>query len=123
MKTLILICCIILATMPWLPAFKKIPSSIHEEIRKRIAAYAATRPWGTSYKLHLHFKGTFCYLGTVEENDHVYPLGRLRYFHMDKWSLDFYTYSNERYEPCFLPNGKQFGSLEMAVEACELYLV
>jgi hypothetical protein len=36
--------------------------------------------------------------------------------------IAFYTYSNERYEPCLFPNGEWCGSLEQAIAICEVYL-
>jgi len=39
-------------------------------------------------------------------------LCRLRHFGPDRWSLAFYTYSQERYEPAF------FGSGEATVRSC-----
>lgn len=33
-------------------------------------------------------------------------LVRLRRFSIDRWSVAFFTYGNERYEPCCFPNGE-----------------
>jgi hypothetical protein len=72
--------------------------------------------------LQLRFKNQFCYLDGAKKGEDTFPLGRLRYFGPDTLSLDFYTYSNDRYEPCMFPNGQWFGSLEDAIAICELYL-
>jgi hypothetical protein len=52
----------------------------------------------------------------------AFPLGRLRYFSHDRWSLAFYTYSNETYQPCLFLNDKWEGTLEEAIAVCEAHL-
>ena len=49
-------------------------------------------------------------------------LCRLRYFAADRWSLAFYTYSNERYEPCVFHNGTFFGTPEEGLDVGAVYL-
>jgi hypothetical protein len=50
-------------------------------------------------------------------------LVRLRYFGADdRWSLAFYTYSNERYEPCVLRSGEFLGTPEEALDVGSSYL-
>ena len=50
-------------------------------------------------------------------------LCRLRYFgNEESWSFAFYTYSNEKYEPCVLNNGSFYGTPEEAFEAASVYL-
>ena len=49
-------------------------------------------------------------------------LCRLRYFDHDRWSLAFYTYSHEKYEPCVYPNGGWFGTPEEAFDIGATYL-
>ncbi len=114
-----------LLPMPWIQncssGGEKIPPSIYENIIKRVDAYASSRPWHSSYKLQLRFKGQFCYVDSLEKDGTISPLGRLRHFRMEKWSLALYTYSNERYEPCAMPKGS-FGSIEEAISVCEFYL-
>ncbi len=113
--------------MPWYfsphTGGKKIPPTEHAKIQHRVDAYAATRPWSKSHKLQLRFRGQFCYVDEIEKDGTTSPLGRLRYFHLSNWSLDFYTYSNEKYTPCTLLTGKETGSLEECIAACELYLL
>ena len=36
--------------------------------------------------------------------------------------MAFFTYSHERYEPCFFPSGKQFGTPEEAFDVGAVYL-
>ncbi len=49
-------------------------------------------------------------------------LCRMRYFGPDDWSLAFYTYSNEKYEPCVFHSGDWFGTPEEAFEIGATYL-
>jgi len=50
-------------------------------------------------------------------------LCRLRYFGgLKTWSMAFYTYSNDRYEPCTFPNGTVYGTPEEAFEVGAAYL-
>jgi hypothetical protein len=47
---------------------------------------------------------------------------RLRHFDIDRWSVVFYTYSHERYEPCLFPYGQWFGTPEQAFDIGAVYL-
>jgi hypothetical protein len=38
------------------------------------------------------------------------------------WSLAFYTYSKEEYEPCIFPSGAFFGTPEEGLEIGGIYL-
>jgi hypothetical protein len=49
-------------------------------------------------------------------------LCRLRYFARDRWSLAFYTYSDERYKPCVFHNGTFFGTPEEGLDVGAVYL-
>jgi hypothetical protein len=50
-------------------------------------------------------------------------LCRIRFFGDEKrWSMAFYTYSNEKYEPCVFDNGSFHGTPEEAFEASAVYL-
>jgi hypothetical protein len=91
---------------------------------QKAEAFARTRPWFSHYKLKLRFKNQFCYLNGIKIGEkEAFPLGRLRYFRENIWSFAFYTYSNERYQPCYFPDGELEGSLEEGVLACEIYLL
>lgn len=51
-------------------------------------------------------------------------LCRLRYFGNEaQWSMAFFTYSNEKYSPCYFRNGTFFGTPEEAFEVSALYLL
>jgi hypothetical protein len=47
---------------------------------------------------------------------------RLRYFALRGWTLAFYTYSHERYEPTFFPSGELHGTPEEALDVGAVYL-
>jgi hypothetical protein len=88
----------------------------------QITAFAQTRPWYPRFCIRPRFKSQFCYLDAVEGSGNPFPIGRLRYFAPKQWSLAFYTYSNERYEPCLFPSGEWMGTIEEAIIVCEMYL-
>lgn len=123
----------------------KIPPRVQESTRKRILDYADKRYRGKYTRLDVRFKGVFCYVDAYKE-PHVpanwppkdsgmtreefierqrkfpHHLVRMRHFAEDRWSVAFYTYSNEKYEPCIFPNGTWFGTPEEAFEIGAVYL-
>ena len=123
-----------------------IPSVVRQETEDRIRAYAEKRYAGAFSRLGVRFRGALCYIDAYVEPEppshrllHVLhetreeylkrmrevPLNlcRLRYFGGRKvWSMAFYTYSNERYEPCTFPNGTFYGTPEEAFEVGAVYL-
>jgi len=123
-----------------------IPSGMREATQRRIRAYADRRYAGTFSRLDIRFHGALCYMDAYVEPDrpsrrllHVLDetrgqsldrvrevplhLCRLRYFGGPKiWSMAFYTYSNDRYEPCTFPNGTFYGTPEEAFEVGAVYL-
>lgn len=102
---------------------KKIVESERAEIQQRAQAFAKTRPWNSKFELQLRFRGKFCYVDSIQKKDQfVSPLCRLQYYDKNEWSMAFYTYSNDRYEECWFPNGKDKGTLEEAIKICEMYL-
>ena len=113
--------------MPWVydphSGGNKIPVRQHEALRARAHAFERTRKWYPKCQLSLRFNGHFCYIDVVENGEkNPSPLARLRYFREDGLSMAFYTWSNERYEPCILSNGKWDGTIEEAIETCEPFL-
>ncbi len=50
-------------------------------------------------------------------------LCRLRHFDINRWSVAFYTYSDEKYSPCVFPNGDWFGTIEEAFDIGAVYLM
>ena len=129
--------------MPWVfdpqSGGVKIPPRVQEETRKRILDYADKHYEGKYTRLDIRFRGVFCYIDAFREPDvpKNWPpkdwgisrkeylerlrntpvhLCRLRYFRPDHWSLAYYTYSHEKYEPCVFANGGWFGTPEEAFE-------
>ena len=123
-----------------------IPSEVREETDRRIRAYAERRYAGAFSRLDIRFHGPLCYIDAYvepeppsrrllqvlhETREHYLNrlrevplhLCRLRYSGGRKlWSMAFYTYSNEHYEPCTFPNGSFYGTPEEAFEVGAVYL-
>lgn len=58
------------------------------------------------------------------DSDVPLHLCRLRYFRDEEaWSLAFYTYSHEKYEPCLFGNGSWHGTPEEAFEIGAMHLL
>jgi hypothetical protein len=127
--------------MPWVfdpqSGGVKVPPRVQEETRRRILAYAEKHYQDKYTRLDIRFRGPFCYIDAFREPDvpHGWPpkdwgvsreeyleglrqtpvhLCRMRYFGPDRWSLAYFTYSNEKYEPCVFANGDWFGTPEEA---------
>lgn len=124
---------------------KPIPSAVQERTRKRILAHAEAHYSGRFSRLGITFKGKFCYIDAFQEpgtpsGDQLALLGetleeyqarlsaaplhlcRLRYFDEDKWSVAFYTYSNEKYEPSVFDTGDFLGTPEQGLDVGAVYL-
>lgn len=124
---------------------KVIPEDEKPIIRKRILAHAEAKYAGKYLSIDTKFKGAFCYIDAYQEpyvgkkhptagsgetrEQYIYRLRhdpkhlcRLRYFSMDRWSVAFYTYSHEKYEPCIFPTGDWFGTLEEGFDVGAVYL-
>lgn len=123
----------------------KIPEGVRGETVARLERHAAAHFAGRYTRLDVRFRGPLCYVDAFTEPDEpsesllqvtaetraqfverqrATPLHlcRLRYFSPDRWSLAFYTYSNERYEPCVFRNGTFFGTPEEGLDIGGLYL-
>ena len=123
-----------------------IPERTRQRIAERIAKYAAEHHSGKYTRLDIRFRGPLCYIDAYVEPEppsksllkrhgetreqflarmRAMPvhLCRLRHFAEDRWSMAFFTYSAERYEPCVFPNGTFFGTPEeaFAVSAGHLF--
>jgi hypothetical protein len=125
---------------------KRIPPAVRERTEGRIRAYAESRYHGTFTRLVIRYRGALCYIDAYTEPEPPSPsllralgetreeyltrvgsvplhLCRLRYFGDENgWSLAFYTYSNERYEPCTFGDGKFHGTPERAFDIGARYL-
>ncbi|MBF0101348.1 MAG: hypothetical protein HQK77_10620 [Desulfobacterales bacterium] len=124
----------------------KIPPAVQEKTRKRILDYAQKKYSGKFTKIDVRFRNQLCYFDAYTEpyvspefdpnilgesrEDYVERLrntpthlGRIRYFgDENRWSLAFYTYSHEKYEPSVFNNGTFHGTPEEAFETCSVYL-
>ena len=97
----------------------KIPIDLHLKIIQQIKDFEKSRSWYPRLRLNIRFKTQFCYIDLVEKDDSISPLCRLRYFNNSGWSLGFFSWSSERYEPCIFKSGDWFGSIEDAIKICE----
>ncbi len=102
----------------------KIPTNAQERVRSRILAHAAAKYAGQFESIEVRFRGALCYIDAIAGSPpSEFHLVRLRYFSdMERWSLAFYTYSNERYEPCVFHDGTFQGTPEDAFDIGAVYL-
>ena len=124
----------------------KIPPAVRQRMERRIRAYAESHYAGKFIGLDIRFRGALYYVDAYTEPEtpsrqllrvlgetrqqylrrvRNVPLHlcRLRYFGADDaWSIAFYTYSNERYEPCTFSNSTFYGTPEGAFEVGAIYL-
>ena len=124
----------------------KIPEGVKRDTIKRLERHAAAHYAGRYTRLDIRFRGPLCYIDAYTEPEEpeksllrslgetreqflarlrAIPLHlcRLRYFDPDCWSLGFYTYSNERYEPTMYHNGTFIGTPEEALNIGAVYLL
>ena len=102
-----------------------IPPVVRFRTERRIRAYADAHYKGRFTRLDIRFRGALCYIDAFVEPDSEVPLHlcRLRYFRNEEaWSMAFYTYSHEKYEPCMFGNGTWHGTPEEAFEIGAMYL-
>ena len=122
-----------------------IPPAVRARTTERIEKYAAQHYAGKYTRLEIRFRGPLCYIDAYIEPEEPSPrmlevtgetrqqflqrlraapphLCRLRYFVEDRWSMAFFTYSNERYEPSVFANGSSHGTPEEAFELAAMYL-
>ena len=125
-----------------------IPDKIRPRIRKRILDHANKHYSVRFNRIDVRFRGKFCYIDAYTEpfvpeddydqdlfgesrEEHITRLRntpthlcRLRYFgDEDRWSMAFYTYSHEAYEPCFFVTGNWEGTPEEAFDTSSVYLM
>ena len=124
-----------------------IPEAVKVRITQRLLAYAEEHYAGRYNHIDVRFRRQFCYIDAYTEpyvsedfdttlfretrEEHIERLRntpthlcRLRYFgDEDRWSMAFYTYSHETYEPCFFNNGSWHGTPEEAFETSAVYLM
>ena len=124
----------------------KIPPPVRQRTEERIRSYAETHYARRFTRLDIRFRGRLCYIDAYTEPAKPSPallralgesqkqymerlrsaplhLCRLRYFgNEEKWSMAFYTYSHEKYEPCVFDTGSFHGTPEEAFETAAVYL-
>lgn len=114
--------------MPWVfnphVGGSAISPQVQTRIRSRITAYAAKTCAGKYDRIEVRFRGALCYVDAYcDSSSQPVHLVRLRYFGTDdRWSMAFYTYSHERYEPCVFADGTFHGSPEDAFDIGAVYL-
>ena len=124
----------------------KIPEVVKARTRDRILSHAKKHYAGKFTRIEVRFRGALCYVDAFQEaqlgEDFPPPgcpetreqalermrnvpthLVRMRYFgNEERWTLAFYTYSHDRYEPCVFPSGEDHGTPEEAFEVGAVYL-
>ena len=124
----------------------KIPESVRQRTEQRLRAYAEAHYAGRYTRLEIRFRGALCYIDAYTEPEEPSPsllaaLGETREEHMERlrntpthlcrlrylgdeeaWSLAFYTYSNEKYQPAVFRNGTFYGTPEEAFDIGAVYL-
>ena len=124
---------------------RPIPGATQDMLRQRILDHAQKHYAGKFTRIDVRFHGVLCYIDAYKEPPpdseqlakrcHVPQeeyiegyrntpthLVSLRHFDLGRWSLAFYTYSNERYEPCVYPHGSWFGTVEQAFDVGAVHL-
>lgn len=102
----------------------KSPDRVKRETEQRILAHAKKHYEGKYSRLDIRFRGALCYIDAYQTRADEVPiqLCRLRYFAPDRWSLAFFTYSHEKYEPCVFHTGSFFGTPEEGFDVGAVYL-
>lgn len=101
----------------------KIPPALQEETRRRILDRAAEIVPDKVSLVRVWFRGPFCYIDAEEPgSSEPARLCRLRYKGLSGWSLAFYTYSHEKYQPCVFMSGSFTGTPEEAMDIGANYL-
>jgi hypothetical protein len=106
---------------------QKVHPLLQEETRQRILKHAAKIVPEKAPQIRVSFRGHFCYIDAEDPDSlETLHLCRLRYVSRltepRAWSLAFYTYSHEKYEPCVFGSGGFLGTPEEALEIGVVYL-
>ncbi len=104
---------------------RPIPVMVRRRTEQRIRSHAEAHYAGKFRRLDIRFRGALCYIDAWVDERTTGPLHlcRLRFLgNEEAWSLAFYTYSHERYEPTFFPNGTFQGTPEEAFDVGAVYL-
>jgi len=99
----------------------KIPEAVQRDVQQRLEALAAERFKGKYTRLDIRPETREEYLERLRNTPT--HLCRLRYFGHERWGWAFYTYSHEKYEFSYFPDGQPFGKPEDAfLAAADIYL-
>ena len=123
-----------------------IPERMKERVKNRIERYAEKNYSGKYTRIDVRFKGHFCYVDAYTEpfvpedydpqlfcesreerierlrNTPIH-LCRLRYKgDEEQWTMAFYTYSHNKYEPSVFDHGGFYGTPEEAFQTSAVYL-
>ena len=101
-----------------------VPATLRAETRVRILKASSDLKFTEKNRFDVRFRGSFCYVDAFEQDDpNPTRLLRLRYsVAAKKWSVAFFTYSNDQYTPCMFPSGAFLGNPEDAMPLARLYL-
>jgi len=122
------------------PRQGSIPQAVQAALRARLERHIRTHWKARCREVVVRFRGTFAYVdafpldrqfmpGTTPEEralieatpTHLCRLGYLG--RGDLWAFAFFKYSDENYEPSFLPTGASMGTPEEAFDcAAQVYL-
>ena len=124
----------------------KVPQHKQQVVRERILKYAKAKYAGKYNCIEVRFRGKYCYVDAYIEpyvpryarspcpgESRAEYIERLRNspIHLcrllyrgddDAWSVAFYTYSHEKYEPSVFPDGQWTGTPEDAFDVGAMYL-
>jgi hypothetical protein len=126
--------------VPPRPRKGSIPNAVQSALRARLERHVRTHWKHRCREVVVRFRGTFAYVdafplhhqfmpGTTPEKQaqieatptHLCRLGYLG--RADLWTFAFFKYSDEKYEPSFLPSGASVGTPEEALDcAAQVYL-
>ena len=119
---------------------RSIPQAAQEALRARLERHVRTHWSQRCREVVVRFRGTFAYVDAFPLHHQFMPgttpdqqaqieatpthLCRLGYLgRADLWTFAFFKYSDEKYEPSFLPSGASVGTPEEAFDcAAQVYL-
>jgi hypothetical protein len=103
---------------------KALTPEMQAQIERRILAHAAKIFPEKAHQIRVRFKSDYCYIDADEGKGppltHLCRLGWRG--NPEGWDLAFYTYSNERYQPCGYGTGEPLGTPEEALQVGIVYL-
>lgn len=100
-----------------------VPANIQYTVREQLRKHVQKQGYTAIRELLVRFRSQFCYvdayIGDETEATHLF---RLRYIAIPgHWSLAFYSYGNEKYEPCLYNTGELCGTPQEALDTCSIY--